>query len=61
MDWVAMNWRDLLSVAAEVVAGASVMLLAIARMTKNKKDDEVAGWVVKVKSLLEKVALNVKK
>lgn len=51
---------QIITVALAVVGGASLMVAAIAPLTENKKDDEVASWLKKVHTFLSKVAVNPK-
>jgi len=58
-DFLLNNWRDLLNIAAYTIASASVIVASIAKYTKNKTDDKVAGWLKKGYALLSKYfALN---
>ncbi len=54
----SLNWLLLLDVAAKVVAGASMIVWAFAKLTPNTKDDKVATWLDKALGLLSKLALN---
>lgn len=45
----SMAWLNVLSL---VVAGASVAAAALAKLTANKTDDKVAGWLEKLHNIL---------
>ena len=55
MNWILSNYQTILIAVSGVVAGASVMLHAIAPLTKSTKDD---SWMAKVDWLLAKLSLN---
>ena len=59
--WIAANWQTIVGTMGAVVMGASIMVKAIAALTKSKKDDELAAWLTKVNGWLNSVALNPKK
>lgn len=54
MDTV-LHW---LSVAGNVLAAASALAWAIARLTKSQTDDRVAGWLDKLHDLLAGLGLH---
>lgn len=58
LSWFSENWMTVVGVAGSVVMGASLMVKAIAPLTKNVKDDKLAGWLDKAQSWLSKIALN---
>lgn len=61
MSYLTMeNVLTVLTVASGVIAGASVIAAVIAPHTKTDLDDRAVGWLGKVKSVLDKLALNFK-
>lgn len=56
--WITENWMMMVGVAGTVVMGASIMVKAIAPLTKNTADDKAAAWLDKVYKWLNKLALN---
>ena len=56
--WIAANWQSVAGTAGAVVMGASIIVKAIAPLTKSEADDKAAGWLDKVHGWLSKVALN---
>jgi hypothetical protein len=61
MDFLTLdNALTALHIVTGLVTGASVILLAIAPHTSTDLDDRAVGFLAKVKSVLEKIALNVK-
>ena len=61
MSWLVSNGPVALQWALAVVGGASVLVLAIAPLTKTKADDKLGAALKAVHNLLGKVALNPKK
>ena len=63
-SWLIGNWGMLVTTLLAVIGGASVMVHAVAPLTKSKKDDKAAAWLDKVAGWLgavaSKVALNPK-
>jgi hypothetical protein len=58
MDWVINNWTELLQGATYVVAGASALVMLISKATATTVDDDIAGWLGKLKKALNWLALN---
>jgi hypothetical protein len=48
MEFVIDHWAEI-GAGVGMIAGGFVLL---AKLTKNKKDDVVAGWVVKITTLI---------
>jgi len=59
--WLGANWLTVVATLLSIVGGASIIVKAIAPLTANTKDDEVAGWLDKVHGWLSKIALNAPK
>ena len=60
MSWIAANWMVIAGTAGSVVMGASIIVKAISKVTKNKKDDKVAKWLTVLNKWLSKIAINPK-
>lgn len=58
ISWLSANWLVLIMVATSVVGGASMIVKAIAPLTKSNLDNRIVKWLDKLHSLLSKVALN---
>ena len=58
-DWAKANWTTILMTATTVVTAASVMLGAVSKLTKNKRDDQVAAWLKRIIGWLDWLSLNV--
>jgi hypothetical protein len=58
LTWLAENWQTLAITATSVVGGASMIVAAVAPLTKSDKDDRALAVLKKVVSWLEKLALN---
>ena len=58
INWLGENWQLLMGTAGTVVLGASLMVKALAPLTKNKKDDKLAALLDKAVPFLNKLALN---
>ena len=56
-----MDLNNIVIILALVISSASVLAAAIAPLTATKIDDKVAGWLSKIKKVLDAVALNFKK
>lgn len=58
MNWLIEHWDDLLLVwAPQVIAGASALLWAIAKITPSDTDNKVAGYLDKAAEWLAKIPL----
>ena len=64
LEWMSDNWKDVVETGAWVVFFASAALKVVARVTKNKTDDKLVGWMGTGLKWVRKVAamlsLNVK-
>jgi hypothetical protein len=61
LNWLTENYVDVINAACQVVTAASVIVLAIAKFTKTKKDDKIGAALARVEPFLSKLALNPKK
>lgn len=52
------TFMTVITIVTAVVTGASIILIPISKYTANKTDDMVAGWLLSIKRVLEKFALN---
>jgi ethanolamine transporter EutH len=53
-----MNVLEIIGYVSMVVTGASALALIISKFTKNTVDDDIASWILKLKKILDKLALN---
>lgn len=61
MSWLTTHYLDVLNVILVTVGAASVVVAAVAPLTKTDSDDKWAVRLKKAHDLLSKVSLNVKK
>jgi len=60
ITWILSNWQLVVTTALAIIGGASVIVAAIAPLTKSDKDDKAASWLKKIHGWLSKVAINPK-
>lgn len=58
LSYLPDNLMGYLQVAVAVIAASSVFAAAIAKLTKNTKDDKVAAILVKIHDFLAKLGLH---
>lgn len=58
-SWLVGNWGVIVTTLLAVIGGASVMVKAIAPLTKSKADDKAAAWLDKAAGWLSRVASKV--
>ncbi len=54
MEFLAQHWTEIVLVASGVLAGAAMMLKAVAPYTKTDLDDKAASLIEKLLSYLNK-------
>lgn len=58
LQWIQANWMLIVGTGSAVVTGSSLILKAVAPLTKNKADDKAVSFLDKVLLFLNKIALN---
>ena len=61
MSWIIANYTVILVAVVSVIGGASVIVRAIAPLTKSTADNKVAKVLGKIHGWLSKIAMNPKK
>ena len=61
LSWILNHKMEVLTIATAAITGASVLLKALAPMTKTIADDKWLARLEKLLAVLEKLALNVRR
>ena len=56
--WFMANWGLIITTLLAVIGGASIMVKAIAPLTRSDSDDKLVSFLEKVQAWLAKLALN---